>query len=78
LAHIWTPENGFPLYETVPEAVPVGLLVVVPVPGVVVVPVPDVVVVLMVVVGLVRIEVLLVVGLVDDVVVTWLPGRHWE
>jgi hypothetical protein len=36
-AHIWTPENGLPLYDTLPPALPVGLGVVTGEPGVVVV-----------------------------------------
>jgi len=57
----------------VPEAVPVGLDVVVGEPVVVVV-LPDVVLVVLTVVGVEVLLVLLVV--VGEVVVVWLPGKH--
>lgn len=61
MAHSWTPAKGLPVYETVPEAVPVGPLVVVV--GAVVVG-PLVVVVDRVVVVVVRVVVVRVVVVV--------------
>jgi hypothetical protein len=77
LAHIWTPANGLPVYDAVPDAVPTGVVAVV-----FVVETAGVleVVLLELLDGdeLARLLVLLVPLAGVVVVVTWLLGRHCE